>query len=232
MQRHSRWLCCLHPSPSACKGAYLIWLGGELGLQFSEEKRQHPGQLFRYTGLLVDTVRGLLFVPDDKLPKIVADLRETLSASSVSLQFCDHVRGRLQHYSAGLKYVRVYAAAFLNCGDNLDKPGASARPDYLIPSPVLPFLHEACRHLLWVIDRYHSAGSDLWPPVPSSFYRAFFLDEDLGHLVLVATWDASPAGWSAVVRSNSCMLAPPGQGPFLGKLNEVIQGTTPCESVD
>jgi len=144
--------CIQHLAHAKERQAFWIWLGAELGLEFAEDKRQNPDQVIRYTGLIADTVLGLLFVPDDKLPKIVDDLQFILGASALSPQFRDHIRGRLQHYSAGLKHIRVYAAIFLNDGDDLDHPCAESRPNYTEPVPFSPALLDACRHLLWVID--------------------------------------------------------------------------------
>lgn len=131
---------------------------------------------------------------------MIDDLNLVLGASALSPQFRDHIRGRLQHYSAGLKHIRVYAAIFLNDGDDLDNPCAENRPKYTVPVPFSPILLDACRHLLWVINTYKAAGSDLWPPIPSSLHGAFVRNENLGFLMLEITGDASVTGWGAVVK--------------------------------
>ena len=60
----------------------------------------------------------------------------------------------------------------------------------------------AAQSALSVVERYAPLGASLWPFIPSSLYGAFLRDETRGMHVLVATYDAAPSGYGAVVRSD------------------------------
>ena len=203
---------------------YWLWLCGELGWEFAVDKRQHPGQVLTYSGIIFDLVQGLLSVPVAKKDKVVADLQGMLAASTATPRRLMEVSGRMRHYSIGIKHTRVHCAHFTNVGKL--HPDRSKDSDFDVPAAIPSALHETCEHLLRVIDAYHPVGTDLWPVLPSSLYGAFLQGRDLGRLLLVATYDASTHGWGALVRSTPAASSTGGPGaPLI--LDELIVGTYP-----
>jgi len=205
---------------------YWLWLCGELGWEFAIDKRQHPGQVITYSGLIFNLVQGLLSVPAAKKDKVVTDLQGMLAASTATPRRLMEVSGRLRHYSIGIKHTRVHCAHFTNVGKL--HPDRSKDSDYDVPAVIPPALHETCAHLLRVIDLYHPVGTDLWPVMASSLYGAFLQGRDLGRLVLVATYDASTHGWGALIRSTPAPSLTADGGPAAhAGLDVLIVGTYP-----
>ena len=205
---------------------YWLWLCNELGWELALDKRQNPTQVFTYSGLIFDLVRGLLLVPELKKAKIIEDLQGMLSATMATPRRLMQVSGRLRHYSVGIMHTRVHCAHFTTVGKL--HPDRSKDPDYDVPAEIPTALHETCSHLLRVIEQFHPAGADLWPEVPSSLYKAVLQQRPLGKLVIVPTYDASLHGWGTIIRSNpGSIQIEEGGSPRQASLDEVIVGTYP-----
>ena len=85
---------------------------------------------------------------------------------------------RLRHYSIGIVHTRVHCAHFTTVGKL--HPERDKDPDYDVSSAIPPALHDTCAHLLRVIDQHHLSGAELWPEVPSSLYKAFLQQQEIG----------------------------------------------------
>ena len=81
-------------------------LADTLGISLSTAKRQEPGQRIEYTGVIVDTVAGRLFIPETKLEKLRKCLTSLIAAPDCSTREILSVRGRVRHYSLCINYVR------------------------------------------------------------------------------------------------------------------------------
>ena len=167
-----------------------------------------------YTGVLIDTFRGLYIMLPDKLQGLVVSLQQLLACASPTPRLVSRPRGKLLHYDCALQYLRVPAAslsqfmhgaevglgpfAVPSLRDEADAPFEWDRPLGLVSSRA----RHAIQFALEAISRFGARGQPIWPVVPSSLYGAF-LDGRLGHLrVLVITFDASVYGWGAVLRTS------------------------------
>ncbi len=105
------------------------------------------------------------------------------------------MRGRIQHYSAGLPYVLPLVALISSV------IGTDGDPAYDTLVPVPPAVCEAAVFVRGILEEYAETGRPLWPPVPSSLYAAFLAGDITLSWVVVISWDASVRGWGALVRS-------------------------------
>ena len=169
-------------------------LAHDLGLGLSDEKRQLPSQRVTYTGMVVDTFRRTISIPPEKKLRLAGCLEEFFGRRECPAHDLASLRGRVQHYSACLPYVRPFVALFssvLGTEDELDS-------DRLLDLP--PAVSEAAVFIREVLEEYAYKGCPLWPAVPSSLHAAFLAGETgLAHIVVI-TWDASLHGWGMVLR--------------------------------
>ncbi len=107
------------------------------------------------------------------------------------------MRGRIQHYSAGLPYVLPFVALISSV------IGTDGDPAYDTLVPVPPAVCEAAVFVRGILEEYAETGWPLWPPVPSSLYAAFLAGDITLARVVVISWDASVRGWGALVRSTA-----------------------------
>ncbi len=194
--------------------AWWIDLCNMLGVPLNLSKHQRCGQAVEYAGFLFDTFRGVMLCRDEKLALLrshAADLISTdRAALGWSLRDLDRVKGRLLHYSAAVRHLRIRVTE-MQClmGPQLGNedggpaaaspyaPTASEHYDQLGPLPA--GLAELAAEMDTIIARFGPPGAPLWPPVASSAYTALLSGEEKV-LYCAITWDASPTGWAALAR--------------------------------
>lgn len=185
---------CLAALPGAERmEADWIELCTRLGVRLNMDKRQWCAQRVEFAGFLFDTLRGLLRILPDKLAKLLAALAEWLAATCVTPRELDSLRGRVLHYSAAIRHLRVHATALGRFVGPVDDDA------YDRPVAVTDEMRQLGGEVVDVIERYHDRGMPLWPPVASTLYR-LMLDQRAGAPVFALTWDASPDGWAALLR--------------------------------
>jgi hypothetical protein len=183
-------------SARASRRSQLGWhrLADELGLGLSDDKRQLPSQRVTYTGMVVDTYRRTISIPPDKKLRLAGCLEEFFDRRECSVHDLASLRGRVQHYSACLPYVRPFVALFssvLGTEGELDSDRTISLP---------PAVSEAAVFIRGVLEDHAFPGRPLWPFVPSSLYAAFLAGETGDAHIVVITWDASLHGWGMVLR--------------------------------
>jgi hypothetical protein len=180
-----------------------IWLAAELGPPLSADKRQRAAQTWEYSGILFDSIRGLLLIPDRKLVKVVDSLTELAEASEMSARGIASVAGRLLHYSICIRHVRPFVPflwAALGCHGAPDRDS----PDYDRIVPVSADMRSLCAHLLSIIPIYAPLGAPLWPFVASTLYAALTRGEATSARVVAISYDASiRSGWGAGLQTSS-----------------------------
>ena len=80
-----------------------------LHLNLSDDKRQEAAQRVTYTGIVIDSVEGRVFCPDDKRAGIVAAITRLAAGGPRGAREVAAVRGKLIHYSACIPYIRAFA---------------------------------------------------------------------------------------------------------------------------
>lgn len=168
-------------------------LADKLGISLSLSKRQPPSQRVEYTGVIVDTVAGRLFIPEKKLEKLRKCLSDLASAPDCSTRELLSVRGRLRHYSLCINYIEPLVPLLSVDGEDPD------RLDERLPLPEA--VRYSARLVLDLVERFASSGAALWPPVPSSLYGAFLRGDTAGLRLFILSWDSSPFGVGTVIRS-------------------------------
>jgi hypothetical protein len=157
-------------------------------------KHQRCAQTVEYSGFLFDSFRGLMLVLPEKLLLLhdhLAQLELCQTGGAWSLRELDSVKGRMLHYSAAVRHLRILVTEM---GRLL---GPSAEDSYDRPGPAPAGLPELAMEMRAVLLRYGPAGCPLWPPVASSAYAALLCGEETS-LFCALTWDASTHGWAAV----------------------------------
>ena len=112
-----------------------------LHLWLSEDKKQEAAQRVKYTGIIVDTIRGRFFCPEGKRAKLVAALKEMGVASAMSARGVAGVRGKvlpalldLHTLHQGVRCV-VPTRDRLGGGAGMGPEGAAALPAYRFLRP-------------------------------------------------------------------------------------------------
>jgi hypothetical protein len=155
-----------------------------LGVPLNMAKHQRCCQTVEYFGFLFDTFRGVMLCLDEKLALLLshaADLGQPDRAWS--LRDLDRVKGRLLHYSAAVRHLRIRVTEMQRLmgpqepGDRGElslpsafSPTAAEHYDRLCPLPA--GLAELAAEMDAVIARYGPLGAPLWPAVASSAYAA------------------------------------------------------------
>ncbi len=194
--------------------AYWHALAADLGVTLSPSKRQGISQRAEYTGVILDTITGRFYIPEKKLEKLRASLRELGESTSFTLRTLASVRGRALHYSICIMYLRplvpLLAAPLELDQDDLDRM-----------HPRRDSIAQACVLILDLVDRFSDTGAPMWPLVPSSLYGRFLRRELTDERVTVVIWDSSVSGWGSIIRW---------WGDFEGKL--VVSTWGPGEAED
>ena len=66
----------------------------------SDDKRQPPAQRIVYTGIIVDTIKGRFFCPDEKRVAFISAVRELGESARMTARAVAAVRGKAHHYSS------------------------------------------------------------------------------------------------------------------------------------
>ena len=176
------------------------------------EKGHGVSQAGAFTGVCIDTFRGLVTMLPDKLQSMVTVVEDLRSELDSTCRHIARVRGKVLHYGCAIAYVSVAAASLSQAIH--EKEGGMALAD--VPTP----REEAGRAFEWdghrrlsartlealdfirrCLEKFGTVGQPLWPLVPSSVYGAFLDGRLAGVRVLVITYDASVFGWGAVIRA-------------------------------
>ncbi len=172
--------------------AFWMELCDSLGVPLNLLKRQLCGQSVEYAGFAFDTWRGLTLILAEKREKLLACVRGLGSAFQMTARELDGVKGRVQHYSACVRHLRILATELGRLAGPVDEAS------YDRPRPVSAELRALAGEMAMVVERYSGSGVPLWPPVASSAY-ASFLRGELGPEFFALTWDASSHGWAALL---------------------------------
>ena len=164
-----------------------------LHLELTDKKRQLPSQRIHYTGIIVDTIAGRMFCPEEKRLSLLSLLAETGLAVSVSARVLARCRGKVLHYSQCLPYIRTSAVWFSQV------LGSEQDPDWdrqiVLPPDATTVLAAVAAHIV----QWHHLGQPLWPYMASSLYAARALGLTGGRLLVLNEWDSSPVGWGGYV---------------------------------
>lgn len=164
-----------------------------LGISLSLSKRQQPSQRIEYTGVIVDTIAGRLFIPGKKLEKLRKCLIDLMAASDCSTRDILSARGRVRHYSLCINHILPLVPLLSAEGEDPNRLDARL--------PLTSAVKESAELILRHVDRFAAAGAALWQPVASSLYGAF-LRGDTGCLVwAVITWDSARSGVGCLIRN-------------------------------
>ena len=165
----------------------------QLHLELTDKKRQCPSQRVQYTGIIVDTIVGRMFCPDEKRVALLALLAEIGLATSVGARTLAKCRGKILHYSQCLPYIRASAVWFSQV------LGSEQDPDWdrqvTLPGDAAAVLAKVAS----TIVQSHHLGQPLWPYIASSLYAARLLGLTGGRLLVLNEWDASVHGWGGFV---------------------------------
>ena len=187
-------------------------LAAELKIPLSG--KGHPvGQCGSFTGVGIDTFRGVFHMLPDKL-KSMFEAREQLCASvRTTPRLISRVRGKVLHYGCAIPFVQVAAASLSQAMHDRETgvgptvvPTLEEENDMTFAWDREIALSDRARRALAFIEeamsRYGDHGQPIWPAVPSSFFRAFQARQ-LGPVrALVITYDASVHGWGTVIRTD------------------------------
>ena len=133
----------------------------QLGVSLNLKKHQRCAQSVEYAGFLFDSFRGLMLVLEPKQESLLAAAAELGRAdASWSLRELDSVKGRLLHYSAAIRHLRVRVTELARV------MGPISEELYDVPTLASPELVALSAELCSVIRRYAPLGSPLWPPRP------------------------------------------------------------------
>lgn len=173
--------------------AFWVELCESLGIPLNLIKRQFCAQKVDYAGFVFDTMRGLMLIQEEKRCKLLQCVRDWGAASSMSLRELDSVKGRVLHYSACVRHLRILATELARL------IGPVVVEAYDVPVDVTDDMRALADEIVSVVDRFSSDGVPLWWPVASSAYAAFLRGEEMLAFFSL-TWDASSHGWAALLR--------------------------------
>ena len=180
-----------------------LWLAAELGLPLSEDKRQRAAQIWEYSGILFDSIKGLLLIPDRKLAKVTASLLELGSKVTATARELASVAGRLLHYSICIQHVRPFVPAFWAIMGSDGEPDVTNSALLDRELLVTDELRALCTYLTSTIKVYAPRGVCMWPFVASSLYAALLRGDASGAKVRALSYDASIAsGWGLGVQTS------------------------------
>lgn len=185
-------ICVAAKQAFAKTQSYWHQLACDLGITLSLSKRQEISQRVQYTGIVLDSIQGRFYIPDKKRVKLLTCLGTFVGLSEFSLRALASLRGRVQHYSICIMYIRPLVSLLVVPGADLD--------DLDSHHPMSSSLLKAGQTLLELVERFAPLGSPMWPWVPSSLYGRFLRRELAGMRLAVIIWDSSVHGWGAIIR--------------------------------
>jgi hypothetical protein len=191
-------------------------LNRQLGVSLNTKKHQRCAQTVEYAGFLFDTLRGLMLVTAEKQALLLEQAASLGRADALwSARELDSIKGRLLHYSAAVRHLRVLVTELQRL------MGSTPAEEYDDIGPAPEGLAELSAEMCGVLARYGPAGCPLWPPPASTAYAALLRGEAPA-LYCALTWDASTFGWAALARWWDLS----GPGPVLRDL--LLVGTWPA----
>ena len=187
------------------------------------EKGHEVSQSGLFTGLAIDSFRGIFSMLPDKLVSTIAAVEEILAATCTTPRLAARVRGKVLHYGMAVPFIAVAAASLSQL---MHKREAGLGPlediSHVRDEPSLQFDWEGsieisarARRALNLLARAMrergSAGQPIWPIVPSSLYcRGAFTEGTLRDLrVMVISYDAIVYGFGAIIRMSASPRAMP-----------------------
>ena len=171
-----------------------IALCDQLGVSLNMAKHQRCGQTVEYSGFLFDSFRGLMLVLPDKQLSLLEQAALLGRPDAVwTLRELDSIKGRLLHYSAAIRHLRVPLAELARL------MGPVSEDLYDEPRPAPEGLADLSAELCEILRSFAPSGSPLWPPLASSAYASLLRGEERS-VFCSLTWDASPFGWAALAR--------------------------------
>jgi len=179
-------------SVSTSYGAAGMTWQTSLAFLLSLSKRQPPSQRVEYTGVIVDTIAGRLYIPEKKLAKLRSCLDGLAGASVCTTRELLSVRGRVRHYSLCIDYIGPLVPLLSVDGED------SERLDVRLPLP--DEVKSSASLILELVDRFAARGAALWQPVASSVYGAFLRGDTAGTPLAVLSWDSSIKGVGTLLR--------------------------------
>ncbi len=144
------------------------------GVSLNDDKHQRCKQTVEFAGFLFDTFRGLMLVlPDKQL--LLLEQAALLGREDALWSACelDSVKGRLLHYSAAVRHLRVLVTDIMM--QRIMGPVPEEEYDDIGPAP--EGLAALSAELRSVLTRYAPVGCPLWPPPASSAYAALLRGE-------------------------------------------------------
>ena len=177
-------------------------------------KGHEVSQRGAFTGIGIDTLRGLFFMLPDKLQSMFTALAELVASTTVTPRLISRVRGKFIHYGCAIPYVAIAAASLSQAmHDRESGVGPTKVPTVQVENGLPDFDWDAPRSLSArarraldyakeALDRFGESGQPLWPVVPSSLFCAFMERRLASIRVLLISYDASVHGWGAVIRTS------------------------------
>jgi len=177
------------------------------------EKGHEVSQKGAFTGVGIDTLRGVFHMLPDKLAAMFTAIEQLCASVGTTPRLISRVRGKALHYACAIPFVRIAAPSLSQAmHDRESGIGPTKVPcikdeteseefKWDHPMQLSARARRALAFLREAMDRFGDAGQPLWPTVPSSFYNAF-LEGRRGEVrALVITYDASVHGWGTVIRT-------------------------------
>jgi hypothetical protein len=106
--------------------AALVDLLTALGFHLSPDKCQWPTWLLRFLGLLVDSLKMVFQVPDDKLDAFMTELDRLVAARTASNRELASIAGKLLSFRLAVDIAPIQARALYQAMQA--SPGAPAKP--------------------------------------------------------------------------------------------------------
>ena len=178
---------------------YFCSICGQLHVWFSDGKGFTPDQVGEFTGIIINSVRGLFSVNPERLMNIVNCLLEIREAPSASRRMIGRGRGKTGHYAQAIPYLNQVLPMFTRAiGD-----GVTGDVNWDEHVPVDGRLMMAINYTIETIRRCGEWGRPMWPLPASSAYRLFQEGAMSDKKVATIVWDSSPEGWGAVIRTSA-----------------------------
>ena len=175
-------------------------------------KGHEVSQRGSFTGVGIDTLRGIFFMLPEKLKSVFSALRELCESPTSTPRLISRVRGKLLHYGCAIPYVAIAASSLSQAMHDRESGVGPTKVPSLREEDDQQFDWDrrvslsarAMRALAYAQEalvRFGESGQPLWPVVASSLYGAF-LTRRLGPIrALVISYDASVHGWGAIIRT-------------------------------
>ena len=170
----------------------------DCALEFSKKGTLSFGQLGTYLGIVIDTVKGRLFIAPEKFQKLMAHLLELIQVTAISPRGMAKFRGQLGHQLRcleGLAPLIVPFHRFIGGPDSVyewDKEKDIQQP-----------LRETMGFLFTWLPQLQPLGAEMWPLDPHTVYYNWTQGISTpGGPLIVLTWDSSLHGVAIAIRTD------------------------------